>query len=411
MTPEKPDGGPGPWPLEPVRNYTQDFGLGTPQSAAFDEGLNLWLLDGNRIGVLRPGDTAPSWEQGIGQARAGFGPEAFATGSTVICGGKPGRAYVGYSARQLQSQPGLPSHAYIPSPGEPGYSDARYAEYQKGDLDTVRLWSDGSIVLEEHLWETLKAKDKKLGIHNTNDFRYDEDRSVRACERVTRGPGRGTVYISTNHGVTMIQGLAYNSHRHPGWYREVQRPDGSWGLALQTTEMYGLGIATNGDVLVANEQMVGVLVPNGKLADFDRELGSSGPVPWRFKGYNHQLNSQADEDAWRAFEQATSGIYYLGSATFGLWSLKPVDNETGSWARISALPSSHVRALQATDDGAVYIGTDDAGLWRLEPDGVRLTQVAEVPGTQVRTLSYEPTVDPSMLLVVTDAGVTVLRGP
>src|SRR5688572_25640303 len=67
-TDQPPATDPGPWPTEPVRNYTADFGLGKPQSVALDEGFNLWLLDGERIGVLRPGDTAPKWTSRIGQA-------------------------------------------------------------------------------------------------------------------------------------------------------------------------------------------------------------------------------------------------------------------------------------------------------------------------------------------------------
>jgi hypothetical protein len=73
-----------------------------------------------------------------------------------------------------------------------------------------------------------------------------------------------------------------------------------------------------------------------------------GPTPWRFKGFNEALNGQASDDYWRAFEQTSSGRYYLGS---------------------------------------------------------------EVSGQRVLQLVYEPTVTPSMLLVLTDLGLTVLRGP
>ncbi|RYZ46882.1 MAG: hypothetical protein EOO72_00935, partial [Myxococcaceae bacterium] len=58
-----PDGGEppdaGPWPVDATLDYTRTFGVGTPQSVGIDEGLNVWLLDGYRIGVLRPGDKAP----------------------------------------------------------------------------------------------------------------------------------------------------------------------------------------------------------------------------------------------------------------------------------------------------------------------------------------------------------------
>lgn len=400
----------GPWPTEASLDYTQAFGLGTPQSVGLDEGLNLWLLDGDRIGVLRPGDLAPTWVRGIGQASQPFGYDSLAVGSTVICGGAAGRAYVGYRAAEMQPAAGISQRTYIPWPGEPGYSAQRFAEYQKGDLDVVKLTPDGGIALEEHLWRTTGASNKgrQVGIHNTNDFHYDEDRSVLNCARVTRGPHRGDVYITTNHGVTMIQGLTYNSHRHPGWY--LYTDNSEWG-SLQCPPMHALGIAPDGDVLVANEQMAGVLVPDGVLEDWDRELTWDGPVPWTFKGFDEALNGQADDDLWRAFEQTEGGTYYLGSASYGLWSMVPTSHTAASWTRVSGLPTSAIASLKATDDGALYIGTDGQGLWRLEPDGVTLSQVGGIAGSRVRQLVYEPTVTPSMLLVLTDQGLTVLRGP
>lgn len=410
-TPFVPDA--GPWPLDPVKDYSAAFSVGTPQSASFDEGLNLWLLDGNRIGILRPGDTAPKWTTGVGQAKNGFGLDTLATGSTVICGGEDGRAYVGYATPELQKTDPNVQRAYIPWPGEPYYTEAKFNEYFKGDMDAVRASPDGTVTLEEHLWRTVgdSNKNRQVGIHNTNDFHWEEDRSIRACERVTRGPHRGDVYITTNHGVTMIKGLTYNSHRHPGWYKQYTLPDGTVADALQCTDMNGLGIAQNGDVLVANEQMVGALTPNGVLADWDRENTFNGPVPWAFKFFNHALNDQESWDYWRAFQQVVSGKYYLGSREYGLWELTVVNRSTGQWKKFAGLPTERITALRATDDGALYIGTEDAGLWQLEKDGTTVARVTTVPGNHVRQIGYEPAVTPSMVLVVTNAGVTVLRGP
>ncbi len=400
----------GPWPVDAVLDYTRAFGVGTPRSVGLDEGLNLWLLDGRRIGVLRPGETAPTWTTGVGQARQPFGGDSLATDSTVICGGEAGRAYVGYSANEMKRAPGIEQRTYIPGPGEAYYTPERYAEYQKGDLDAVRLQPDGSVVLEEHLWRTVKSsnKDKQLGIHNTNDFHYEEDRSVLNCARVTRGRHRGDLYITTNHGVTRIQGLTYNSHRHPGWY--LYENGSEWG-SLQCPYMHGLGIAPNGDVLVANEQMLGVLVPSAKLEEWDRENTWDGPTPWRFKSFNEVLNGQAADDYWRAFEQTPSGRYYLGSAEYGVWAMTPKSRSVGNWSKVAGVPTNRILALKATDDGALYIGTNGAGLWRLEADGTTLTQVRQVSGQRVLQLVYEPSVTPSMLLVLTDQGLTVLRGP
>jgi hypothetical protein len=401
--------GGGPWPLEELVNYTQRFGLGTPQSVGLDEGLNFWLLDGNRIGVLRPGDSSATWTSGVGQAREPFGPQSLAMGSTVICGGEAGRAYVGYSAQEMQRAEGITQRTYIPGPGEANYSAERYAEYFKGDLDAVRLQPDGTVALEEHLWRTVGDSNagKQLGIHNTNDFHYEEDRSILNCARVTRGPFRGDLYVTTNHGVTRIRGLTYNSHRHPGWY--LYTDDSEYG-SLQCPPMHGLGISAGGDVLVANEQMVGVLVPSAKLEDWDRENTWDGPTPWTFKGFNPSINDQASDDLWRAFEQTISGPYYLGSQSYGLWQMIPTSRSSATWTHVEGLPASAVLALKATDDGALYIGTDGAGLWRLEPDGASLSRVLQISAPRVQQLVYEPTVTPKMLLVLTDQGLWVIRG-
>ena len=95
----------GPWatrapgPQDAVKSYTAAYALGSRlQSVGVDEGYNIWLLDGDAIGVLRPGDTQPTWTSGVGQAARGFGTgRELAMGSTVICGGAAGRAYVGYA--------------------------------------------------------------------------------------------------------------------------------------------------------------------------------------------------------------------------------------------------------------------------------------------------------------------------
>nr|BDT36371.1 hypothetical protein MFMH1_60400 [Myxococcus sp. MH1] len=408
---DSPDG-PGPWPMDAVKDYATAFGIGAGvRSIGVDEGHNIWLLKGDEIGVLRPGDTAPTWTRGVGQAAGGFGRDKKALGSTVICGGEAGRAYVGYHTYELQPEIPDKPHAYIPAPEEPHYTEARFAEYQKGDLDAVRVESDGTVVLEEHLWRSagVSGGQQQLGIRNTNDFHYDEDRSVLACQRVMRGRDRGDVYIGTNHGVTLIRDLTYNSHRHAAWYLETPRADGSVSQSLQAGFNWGLGIGPGGEVLVANDWLVGILQPNGVLADFDRELTWEGPVPWSYKGHNAQLNSLEAFDHWRAIARTKAGTTWVGSRDFGLWRMEQTDRSSANYTRITTLPSSNVTALAATDGGIVYVGTQDQGLWRIEEDGATLTRVETVNGRQVLQLVYDPTVAPAMLYALTDQGLTVLR--
>ena len=102
---EGAEGGPGPWPTDAVKDYTAAYGLGAGvRSVGVDEAHNVWLLRGAEIGVLRPGDTEPTWTRGVGQAAEGFGRDKKALGSTVICGGEAGRAYVGYHTYELQRE-------------------------------------------------------------------------------------------------------------------------------------------------------------------------------------------------------------------------------------------------------------------------------------------------------------------
>ncbi|HYX91339.1 MAG TPA: two-component regulator propeller domain-containing protein [Myxococcaceae bacterium] len=375
--------GPGPWPNVPYKDYSRDYGIDWVQSAGVDEAHNIWLLRDREIGVLRPGTSTPVWASKLGQASSPFGRGAPALGSTVICGGEEGRAYVGYRTYELP-QP------QRKSPDDP--------EYRKGDLDVVRLRDDDRIVLEAHLGQTTdRSGYAQLGIRNSNDWHYDEDRSVLTCQRVMRGRDKGDLYVGTNHGVTRIRGLVYSSHRHSVW--EI-------GGALRIGYNYGLGIGQNGDVLMANEWKVAIVEPPDALEDF----ADSGRAPWKLDTWARELNSLAEMDYWRAFQQAKDGRYWLGSEGFGLWRMERTGSSVGDarFERVAGLPSNYVLALAAANDGSLYIGTGDAGLWRMRPSGT-IEPIPEVTGRRVTQLVYDPTVKPGMLYVVADAMLSVVR--
>ncbi|MFY0572077.1 hypothetical protein ACN28E_50745 [Archangium lansingense] len=397
----------GPWPDEPVVNYSSRYGLGSVQAVAVDDAYNIWLLHGDRIGVLRAGDTSPRWTSGVGQAAPGFGPDKLALGSTVICGGSAGRAYVGYHTYELDS-------AFIYSPDGsnfPGYNDpdptrfdpVRYQEYQKGDLDVVKLQPDGSVALETHLGRSARSNGPQdIGIRNTNDHHFDEDRSVLSCTKVMRGKHKGQVYIGTNHGVTRIQGLTYNSHRHPVWFKP--KPDG--GVTQMAGYSYALGIAQNGDVLIGNDWSVGVVTPSENLVDWDRTSQTANPE--KLNSHLRGLNSEEEKDYWRGIQQTADGLYYLASKDYGLWQMSVARRSEAFGTKVAGLPTDRLSSLAATDDGSLFIGTEGFGLWRL--DGKKLTHVAGVDGTVVEQLLYDPTVKPAMLYVLTNRGLTVIRG-
>jgi hypothetical protein len=407
-----PQAGPGPWPNEPMVNYSQRYSLGRVRSVGVDDAYNIWLLDGERIGVLRPGDTAPLWVSNIGQARNGFGPDAFALGSTVICGGSAGRAYVGYVAGDLASNfiysPDGRSFPNYDDPDPSRFDPVAYQEYQKGDMDAVRLTADGSIELEEHLQRSARPNGPQdLGIRNTNDHHFDEDRSVLTCAKVMRGPFKGEVYIGTNHGVTRIRGLVYNSHRHPVWFRIDVDDQGRERRTQMTGLSYGLGIGPSGDVLIANEWSVGVVVPSPNLAEWD-DTDQRVNLE-RLNSYLPEVNSIEEKDFWRAIQQTTDGSYYVASKDFGLWQMTIRDRTEAHAVQVPGLPTNSVLSLAATDDGSLFIGTGGGGLWRLDAQK-QLTQIGGVAGSTVKELFYDPTVTPAMLYVLTDAGLTVLRG-
>ena len=394
----EPDGGtdprqpgPDPWPKEASVNYTQRFGVGHPQSVAVDDAFNIWLLAGNRIGVLRPGDTQPLWASNLGQAARGFS-------STVICGGSAGRAYVGYYARELDN------------PLRSSYQDPAFLE---GDLDAVKLTPEGTLVLEEHVTRSFRRNRDKgdnslswnppnnTGIRNSNDWRYDEDRSVLSCVKVMRGRDKGEVYIGTNHGVTRIRGLDYNSHRHPVWWE-----DGSQRAGYT----YAVGIAQDGDVLIANDWTFGIVTPNADLGLWDAMNKTLNPMKVE-SSYLPEVNSLPEFDNWRGFQQTKDGRYYLASKDHGLWEMSIISRGSPGQkgTRVQGLPTQGLTALAATDDGSLFIGTAGSGLWRMDANK-NLSRVGNVPGKTVKQLVYDPNGTPAMLYVLTDTGLTVLRG-
>ena len=408
------DVGPGPWPLDDVKNYSAAYRLGPIQSAGLDDGFNLWVLSGNRVGVLRPGDAAPTWSENLGQAALGFQ-------SSVICGGRPGQAFVGYIA----VDPGS-------TPEDPNYAPDGFRRFwpSSGDLDSVAIGEGGAPALEEH-----------VNLYNSNDLHWNEASSVLACLKVVRGPAQGDVFIGNNHGVTRLRAsgceaswasqprhtgyrTCYDDHRHPAWYAD--KATGAWvpeeGSCWQNggpTECrlmigynYALGVALNGDILTANDFKLGITLttPDPALQQWHQ----FGEEPWRLEFYVPDLSAIETPDFWRGFTQAQDGLYYLGSKEFGLWQLTATPRPDGihlgpSFAKVHGAPSESISALVATDDGSVFIGTAGAGLWRMTPQKT-FEPVAGVGGARVRQLAYDPRFTPTMLFALTDAGLFVLRG-
>ena len=397
-----------------MKNYSASYQLGPIQSAGLDDGFNLWVLSGNRVGVLKPGDGAPTWSEDLGQAGLGFQ-------SSVICGGRPGQAFVGYVAKD----PGT-------TPDNPNYDPNGFRRWQPsaGDLDSVVVGQGGAPALEEH-----------VNLYNSNDLHWNEAASILTCLKVVRGPAAGDVFTGDNHGVARLRAsncgpslafqprhdgyqTCYADHRHPAWY--ANKATGEWvpdegacsthGGPIECRLMigynYALGVAVNGDILTANNYKFGISLttPEPGLDQWHQFTQE----PWRLEFYVPELSGMETPDNWRGFTQARDGYFYLGSKDYGLWQLTATPRPDGvhygpSFAKVSGAPSESISALVGTDDGSVFVGTDGAGLWRMTP-GHTFEKVAPVGGARVRQLSYDPRFTPSMLLVLTDAGLWVLRG-
>src|SRR5690606_17823066 len=172
--------GPGPWSTDPLTNLSAAFNLGAPQSVGLDEAMNLWLLHGDRIGVLTPGSTEPTWVSGIGQASQGFSADALAMGSTVICGGAPGRAHVGYWNYEL-------GNLEIRGRADSGCWTVRCVVFEMGGMDALGRSVDASIGLAYHRWRSVGTSGRVKFLfarRNTHAWIYDDDPWVLTCLRI-----------------------------------------------------------------------------------------------------------------------------------------------------------------------------------------------------------------------------------
>ncbi len=358
--------GPGPWPRDAAANYSERYGLPALRSASLDQAYNLWLLDagGERVGLLRPQDARPTWTRvdGLGQGAKGFP-------ASVICGGAAERAYLGFLAPDLAD----PAHATA-------------EQKAQGDADLLRARGDGAAEVEQH-----------LTLVNSNDPAFDETRSILSCARVLQGEGKGDVYFGTNHAVTRVRGARFSDHRH-AVFREPDTAQGSLRIGYN----HAVSVTWDGELFLGNEWKIALLSPGPALEDFLDPARS----PWRLDTFVEPLGPQAEADAWRATAQTVGGRYFAGAKEKGLWE---VILSPRRYAKVAGLPTERITALAAARGGALFVGTADAGLFRWEPNG-RVEPVAQVRGRAVRELFYDRTLEPGLLLALTDEGLFVLRG-
>ena len=175
---------------------------------------------------------------------------------------------------------------------------------------------------------------------------------------------------------------------------------------------HAVGIGQNGDVLIANDWMVGAIIPSLPLEDWDREQTFEGASALALQDL--QRPAQQPGGAGRLARHRPDDRWPLLGGQQGLRPVAMTDRAvrtTAVYTKATRCPPTRISALAATDDGALYIGTDGRG--PVAPGGGPHVSrpCPSVAGRRVLQLVYDPTVTPAMLYVLTDAGLTVLRGP
>jgi ligand-binding sensor domain-containing protein len=127
--------------------------------------------------------------------------------------------------------------------------------------------------------------------------------------------------------------------------------------------------------------------------------------------YLPEVNSLEEFDYWIGFQQTKDGKYYLASSDYGLWEMTILSkgNPSQKGTKVKGLPTDALTSVASTDDGSLFIGTSGSGLWRMDAQK-QLQRVADVPGSRVKQVIYDSSATPGMLYVLTDSGLTVLRG-
>src|SRR5205085_3611122 len=202
---ETPDAGPahtigglgwGPFPHAPMTIYGSADGLlEAPVSASVDEGENLWVATEKALYVLQPGAKVfrrYTAQDGLHVGAGYTEPPDF----TMVEGGGPGEAFVGYYAHDTNTSMFPDAHWYTDPIAH------------MGKMDQVLLHADGTLTVNRY------------DLRNTNDGRYYETRTVMSMV-YDHFQHPGNLYVGSNHGITRIVPAKYFPPRRdpadPGW--------------------------------------------------------------------------------------------------------------------------------------------------------------------------------------------------
>ena len=311
----------------------------------------------------------PRGRAASGQAATGFGPDKLALGSTVICGGSAGRAYVGYhavrAAQRVHLQPGWALRSPTTTTRtRAAFDPVRYAEYQKGDLDAVRLSRTAHVALEEHL-QPLGALQRTAGHRHPQHERPPLRRGPLGAH-LREGdarPGQGRGLHRHQPRRDAHPGARLQQPPAPGVVQDVE--NGTAARRRWPATRTRWASRQNGDVLIGNDWSLGVVTPSRRWrtgttwsrALNPEKLNSYLPRAQRRGGDGLLARHPADEG--RAATTWPARTTACGSCT--------IRDRIGGARREGAGPAhGPLLSLAATDDGSLFIGTAGGGLWRLD---------------------------------------------
>ncbi|WP_373046533.1 hypothetical protein [Vulgatibacter sp.] len=354
----------GPWPVQDVVRYGPGEGIpGRVTGVGVDDGQNVYVIDGNAVYAAKAGE---------GQfTRTGSGGQ-FDTGHVAysVCGGAPGRVYVGYLSYEKEP------------------SELTEEEKLLGDLDRFALQEDGSLSLEFH-----------HRLQNSTAKWMDHTRSILDCARVVGGPNHGDLFVGSNHGLTVIRGDDYADHRHSVWRDE----NGSQAIGY----IWGVNVDTAGNALFAGHWKLAAVPPPPVGEDILVWLDHHR-TKWIADTHPEVWGSVEEPDEMHAIAGDTqAGRIYVGSWGKGLAAM---DFAPRKWTNIAGTPDTHINALELDPtDGKLWVGTANAGLWRWDPATEAWEKSPHVPDGRIHDVYLDTTVSPRAVYVGTNSGLYVIR--
>jgi hypothetical protein len=438
----------GPWP---VANVTYGGADGIQESPVVglttDESQNRWAATPQALYLLRPGEKtfhrygvadglhldgnpvsycddhpmASASDHCGGSVSKGSGHAV-----TKIVGGAPDEVFVGYSGDDGDGTIQCPPKDVTLVDAGADYCDpARHS----GKVDRVRVGPDGKLTVDRM---DLVAN------HQGGNFWHDRTVQRLAFDHLVHAH---TLYVGTNHGVTLIfpdrfrnpsPGEWYDSaysewmgdHLHarvcdPGPCPAVEGPQrmGDWA---------GLAVDANGSLWHAGRWSAGLITWTANPLDwcsrgggaFALAFGDPYPRPPDGAGFTNEpvfrVAREGDSPHLTGVAVCPDGRVWFSSSgpssgtgdTVAVWDGHAF---TSYPATALGLGGSAVRDVACLPDGRIVLGGYHTGAVVYDPAKKTSTPLSGLPGSDVWDLQVDPMVSPPTLHVATDGGAAAIR--